>query len=91
MVKIVRFSMSGMCHGQNCLFQHAWNMLWSQWSVSACLECIMVKIVSFIMAQISLEKNPKKLMCLYRAFGRHFGVHVHYFCVTQCQKCVMVK
>jgi hypothetical protein len=56
MVKIVCFSMPGTCYGpnrqfqhvwnhygQNCLFQNAWNMLWSQSSVSACLECVVEK------------------------------------------------
>jgi hypothetical protein len=35
-----------MCHGQNRQFQHVWNTSWSKLSVSAWLECVMVKIVS---------------------------------------------
>jgi hypothetical protein len=46
-VKIVCFSIARMCHGQNCQFQHVWNMSWSLLSISARLECVMVKIVSF--------------------------------------------
>jgi hypothetical protein len=42
MVKIIRFSMSRMCHDQNRL-QHGWNGLWSKSSVSAWLECVLSK------------------------------------------------
>jgi hypothetical protein len=35
MIKIVSFSMSGICYGQNCPFQQDWNVSWSKWSVSA--------------------------------------------------------
>jgi hypothetical protein len=38
MIKIVSFSMSGICNGQNCQFQYARNVEWKQCSVSACLE-----------------------------------------------------
>jgi hypothetical protein len=57
MVKIVRFSMTGMCRGQNCQFLHDWNVTWSKWSVSAWLECVMIKIVSFSMAGMSQSQN----------------------------------
>jgi hypothetical protein len=42
--------MSGMCHGPNRPFQHGWNVPWSKSSISAWLECVMVKIVSFSMS-----------------------------------------
>jgi hypothetical protein len=45
-VKIVRFSIAGICHGQNCQFQYVLNMSWSKLSVSAWLSCVMVQIVS---------------------------------------------
>jgi hypothetical protein len=35
MVKIVSFSMAGMCDGQNRQLQHGWNVSWSKSSVSA--------------------------------------------------------
>jgi hypothetical protein len=50
MIKIVSFSMAGICNGQNCPFQHAWNVSWSKLSVSACLEYVMVTIVSINMS-----------------------------------------
>jgi hypothetical protein len=39
-VKIVSFNMYGMRSGQNCKFQHGWNVSWSKLSISACLECV---------------------------------------------------
>jgi hypothetical protein len=67
---IVSFSMSEMCHGQNRLFQHVWNVSWSKssvlayledvmvkMSVSAWLECAIVQIVSFSMPGIGLRLN----------------------------------
>jgi hypothetical protein len=44
MDKIVSFSMSGMCHSQNCLFHHVWNMVFSKLFVSACLECVSISM-----------------------------------------------
>jgi hypothetical protein len=73
-VKIVSFSLSGMCLGQNCQFQHVWNVSWSKLSVSACLkwnvswslllvsarlECVVVKIVSFSMSGMLLGHNSQ--------------------------------
>jgi hypothetical protein len=48
--QIARFSMSKMCHSQNDLFQHGWNGLWSNSSVSACLEYVIVNNVCFSMS-----------------------------------------
>jgi hypothetical protein len=68
-VQMVHFSISGMCHGQNCLFQHAVNMVSS---VSACLERVMSKILSFSMARIKQSKNQKiyywSIPCLWPSF-----------------------
>jgi hypothetical protein len=57
MVKSVSFSMAGMIHGQNCQFQHGWNVSWSKSSVSVLLEYVMVKSVSFSTAGIGNGKN----------------------------------
>jgi hypothetical protein len=43
MVKIASYSMAGMCHGKNHQFQHGWNVTWLKSSVSAVLECVVVK------------------------------------------------
>jgi hypothetical protein len=69
-VKLFRFSMTGMGHGQNCQFPPDWNVTWFKWSVSACLERVMVKIVSFSMSRISHQKNSKKLTVQRRRIGR---------------------
>jgi hypothetical protein len=55
--------MTGMCHGQNHQFQHDWNVSWKKSSVSAWLECVMVKIVSFSTAKISHSKKLEKVNC----------------------------
>jgi hypothetical protein len=52
MVKIVSFSMSGMCCCQNHQFQHGWDVWWLTTSVSACLERVVVKNISFSMARM---------------------------------------
>jgi hypothetical protein len=57
MFKIVSFSMSGLCHGQNCPFQHCWNVSWSKPLVSAWLDYFMVKIVSFSMTVMCHGQN----------------------------------
>jgi hypothetical protein len=44
MVQIVRFSLTGMCHGRNRPFQHVWILSRSK---SAGLERAMVKMVRF--------------------------------------------
>jgi hypothetical protein len=46
-----------MCHGQNRQFQHGWNVSWSKSSISAWLECVLVKIVSFSMFEIPHGQN----------------------------------
>jgi hypothetical protein len=51
-VIIVSFRMSSMCQGQNCQFQLIWYVSWSKLSVSTCLECVVVKIVSFSMSEM---------------------------------------
>jgi hypothetical protein len=42
--------MSGMCQVPNRLFQHGQNASWSKLFVSAWLQCVKVKIVSFSMS-----------------------------------------
>jgi hypothetical protein len=39
-VKIIIFSMPGMCRGQNRQFQHGWIVLWSKSSGLAWLELV---------------------------------------------------
>jgi hypothetical protein len=53
-VKIASYSMSGMCCGQNLKLKHECNVSWAKLSVSACLVCVMLKIVSFMVKIVSL-------------------------------------
>jgi hypothetical protein len=57
MVKIDHFSMAGICHGQNCQFQHSWNVSWSKLSVLACREYVVVTIVSISMSGMCHSHN----------------------------------
>jgi hypothetical protein len=51
MVKLVSFSMAGMCHGPNSQLHYGYTMSWSnQTADSAWLECVTVKNVRFSMA-----------------------------------------
>jgi hypothetical protein len=54
-VKIVSFSMSGMCCGHKCQFQVAWNMSWANTSVSACPECDQTSVSACLI--YVLDKN----------------------------------
>jgi hypothetical protein len=49
--------MPGMCCGQNCQFQHVWDVSWSKLLGLTCFECVVVKIVSFCMAGMCLIQN----------------------------------
>jgi hypothetical protein len=55
MVKNVSVSMAEMRRCQKHLFQHGWNVFWSKMSVSAWLECVIVKDVSVSMAGMCLK------------------------------------
>jgi hypothetical protein len=57
MVKIVSFSMSGLCYGQNCPFQQGWNVSWSKSLVSAWLNYVMVKSFNFSMSRMCHGQN----------------------------------
>jgi hypothetical protein len=51
--------MPGICCGQNSQFQHVWNWLQSNLSVSGCLEFVVVKIVSFSMSANCCGQNSE--------------------------------
>jgi hypothetical protein len=53
--------MAGMCRGLKSQFQNDWNVLWYNMSVSSCLECVMIKNVSFSMAEVCLGQK-----CLFQ-------------------------
>jgi hypothetical protein len=44
------FKQAKMCQDPKCEFQHGGKVFVSCMSVSACLECVLVKIVSFSMS-----------------------------------------
>jgi hypothetical protein len=43
LLEIVRFSMTGLCHGFKCYCQHVWNLSWLKLPVLACLRYDNVK------------------------------------------------
>ena len=53
----VSFSMSRMCRGRKCQFQHAWNVSWSKTAVSAWLKCVEAENVSFSMSRMCRGRN----------------------------------
>jgi hypothetical protein len=75
--------MSGMRYNQNRQFQHGWNMSWSKLSVSARLECVMVKIVCFSTPGMCHGQN-----CL---FQNAWNILWSQLSVSAFLECVMVK
>jgi hypothetical protein len=77
MVKIVRFSMTGMCHNQIRQFQHDWNLSWSKLSVSGRLEGVMVKYKNPEKRELYKESDyvaPGSFCCVNNA--AHFNISV---------------
>jgi hypothetical protein len=65
--------MSGMCLGQKmsvsaCL---KWNVQWSLFSVSACLECVVGKIVSFSTLACVMVKSHFQHVCNRMSRGKN--------------------
>jgi hypothetical protein len=53
-----------MCHDQNYQFQHVWNALWSKLSALVCIECLVVKNLSFSIAGVCRGQNrPFQYAC----------------------------
>jgi hypothetical protein len=82
--------LSGLCQRQNRPFQHGWHVSCSKWPVSAWLECVLVKMISFSMAGMcngktrqfqhdwySLDQVPTTLhLITSRCPYRAFGRHL---------------
>jgi hypothetical protein len=56
--------MSGICCAENSQFQQVSYLLWSKLSVSACLESVVVKLVSFSMFATFCGQNSQFSACL---------------------------
>jgi hypothetical protein len=85
MVKIVILSMAEMCHGQNRLFWHSWNVSWTKLSVPAYLEYVIVKIVRFSMSG-RLECHGQN-----RLFQHSWNLSRSKLSVLACLEYVMVN